>query len=122
MGIVSVDPHVSFFVVLDLCFIDAHALDWRFVSVDDFAIIDLFMHTVIYKRKVFFSTLNDPIGHGICCQVYTIILESSCLSLDGKCIYILAINDGSNKSGSGNTVTEKIRWPFGFDNSSVVVL
>ena len=44
---IPIDPHISLFAVFDFGIVDTHDLYWSLAGMDDFTVIDQFMHTII---------------------------------------------------------------------------
>ena len=117
---VSVDPHVSLLAIFDLCMIDPHNFYRWLICMYDLTVIDPFMEPVIDQGQIYISTFDHPVCHGICGKLDTICFKSLWLSFQRQGICILAIDDGSDKCRGSDTVTEKILWPWSFQDSPVI--
>lgn len=88
---------------------------------NDFAVIDKLMKTVIDKRKITFCTVHNPVWHGISGQVNAIAFVSFGLSFQRKGIHIFPVDDRGNQSESGNTITEQNQRVLGSNDGAVIV-
>lgn len=72
---VPVYLYVSLFAIFDFSVINLHNLYRSFDGVDDLAVIDQFMYTIIDKGEIHIRAFNHPVCHGISGRIDAVHLE-----------------------------------------------
>lgn len=70
----AIDPHVSLLAAGNFRVIDPHDFYRSLIGMDDFTVIDQFMHAIVDEGKIQIGTFDYPVCHGIRCKIDSVHL------------------------------------------------